>query len=372
MYRYDKMELTEKPERTPQGYLRVKAGISRADCVLTYRTSNGVIKEFRPKEEVFSEESKKSARSLPIIVGSHVPKVDLDNTNQLVVGHSSDVVEERADLLESDLVFTNKRIIQDIEDGKYKALSPGYSLREVDRTPGINKSERYDQIQRGITYNHLLLLPAGKGRQGDSVGLRLDSDDAIYDDEKNIVINGDQRMKTKIRLDGKEIEVDVSNESEAKIVEDLSTRYDSTNKELQTVRGELDETKRKLESEKQRADKAEDTDSINQAVNERIVILTTLRRFDSKIEFKNLDKKSNHELRLDALEKVGRTRADYENESEEYVRGAFNAIELPKETVKRVIGAPIPQTQRHDQEEEVINPKLEMNKHYENAWKGTK
>jgi hypothetical protein len=64
-------------------------------------------------------------------------------------------------------------LIKAIEKGERRELSPGY-VCHVEENPGSWNGERYDGIQRNIIYNHLAIGPAGWGRSGSEVSLKLD------------------------------------------------------------------------------------------------------------------------------------------------------------------------------------------------------
>jgi len=370
-YRYDKAVTFSGVEKTEQGYLRIPASISRADCVLTYRRSDGtIIKEFRPRNEIFDEVSINSARNLPVISDRHVTRVDSFNTSKLSVGFSSENIEQNLDTLDTTILITDNKTIKRIEKGELKALSPGYRLDKIDRTPGIYNGERYDQIQRGIKYNHLALLSPGKGRQGDRVGLRLDSEDAVYCNENE----SEERMKVKVRFDGKDYEIEVSNETEVQILRDFAERYDAKDKDLERAKGNLDETKKQLNQEKERADKAESLDTINEIVSKRVGAIEKLKRFDSKIDDKDLQEKSLRELHVDTLVASGRVREDFNDVTDEYIQGAFDGLNIEKKLkIKKGIGGTIPKDKKERQDQkDKMSPRQAMNKNYSESWKGVK
>lgn len=366
LFRYDKA-IFKKPIRTDQGYLKIPASISKADCVLTYKFSDGsTVKEFRPKEEVFFEGSIESAKQLPVIADRHVARVDSENTKELAIGFTGENIEKNGNTLDTNILVTDKKTIDRIDKGELVALSPGYRLDSIDKTPGIFNGERYDQIQRGIVYNHLALLPKGKGRQGYEIGLRLDSSDAILEDESE-----ETRMKVKIRFDGKDYEIEVSNETEGQIVHDFVNRFDSMKKELEKTKGELNSVKDTLSKEKERADKAEDLETINAIVQARVDAISVLQRLDSNVKAEDLKIKSVRELHVDCLVANGRDRADFDDCSDDFILGAFSGITVAEKESKKGVGGFIPNNkteERKDSRDTKDNPKKEMESAYSRAW----
>jgi hypothetical protein len=178
-YRFDAGRLG-KAERTPQGGARVAATLTRAG-VLTYRNPDGTTrKELRPPDEVFRTDSLATLRGAPVTIG-HVALVTPANFRELVRGHVSDEVRRDGAFVTSSLMLQDDEALTRIDAGELVELSAGYTLDYLPE-PGTYKGERYDGVQRNVRYNHVALLPAGGGRAGRDVGLRLDSASAACDD----------------------------------------------------------------------------------------------------------------------------------------------------------------------------------------------
>ena len=219
--RYDRNYKISSFDRTPQGFLRLPVSIARADCILTYYRKDGSeVKEFRPKSEVFHQDSMDSALDAPVSVG-HVAMVNPANAKEVSIGHQRGEITAREDFLDTEVIVEDWEAINSVENGDLVDISPGYNV-QIDKTPGVFNGERYDQIQRQITYNHIALLPKGTGRQGSGVGLRMDSNDELVIDK----IESEELMKVTIRLDGKAYEVEVASANEAQILNDLNSRCD--------------------------------------------------------------------------------------------------------------------------------------------------
>jgi len=160
-----------KAERLSSGAIRVRANMTRAG-VLDYE---GGLREYRPPDEVFAPESLASLKSAPVVLG-HPPggEVTLDNWKALAVGHVENVGRE-GEFVTGTLIISDPHAIELLERGDLSELSPGYVSKLEMRKGTSPEGESFNRIQRGILYNHLALLPAGMGRSGSNVRVRLDS-----------------------------------------------------------------------------------------------------------------------------------------------------------------------------------------------------
>lgn len=185
--RIDVAPIPSGGEQTPQGFYRFDAVLGRVG-VMKYRNADGTIRrELRPPDEVFSRATMQSAWAA-VVTDMHPPTEDAfvhpGNVKQYAVGHCGDSVRRDGALMRGSLVVQDGEVVSLIAKGERKELSPGYFAIN-DATPGrwngkeygphVLDGEEYDVVQRGILYNHVALLPPGKGRQGASVALQLDS-----------------------------------------------------------------------------------------------------------------------------------------------------------------------------------------------------
>jgi hypothetical protein len=167
-----------KPERTPEGWLRVDAYLTRTG-VLEYLNQDGKTwrRELRLDSEVFSPESLKTYEGVPLTNEHPVEdgkRVFLNpkNTHKFHRGHVVSIRREGAKLAAS-LLVTHEEAIKALEGGKAQ-ISVGYDA-SLDPTPGEHEGEHFDGIQRGIVANHVALV--FRGRAGPEVRVRLDEAD---------------------------------------------------------------------------------------------------------------------------------------------------------------------------------------------------
>lgn len=166
------IEVTSFGVRMPSRFGRVG--------VLTYRLPDGSTRrELRPADEVFAADSLASLKSAPAVINHpyhlNPPLVTPEHHSMLAKGHV-EAAEKRGDYVSGPLMVTDSETIAAIDSGELVEISPGYT-RKLDYTPGVWNGEAYDAIQRDIRYNHVALLPSGKGRAGADVAVLLDDND---------------------------------------------------------------------------------------------------------------------------------------------------------------------------------------------------
>jgi hypothetical protein len=173
-YRLDLRGSVRKYEKTPQGGMRVGAGLTRGDAVFEYTQANGtIVREFRPLDEVSRADSLETLRSAPVTLGHPPGKVTRANYRKYAVGQLEGLPRMDDTIVAGELVVQAEDALTAVESRQAREVSCGYEC-DIDPTPGETASgERYDAIQRNIRYNHVALVP--RGRAGSAVCLRLDS-----------------------------------------------------------------------------------------------------------------------------------------------------------------------------------------------------
>ncbi len=170
--RLDVGRFRSKPQRTPQGFLKVPANLTRTG-VLTYASADGSqIRELRHPDEVFKADSLESMRLAPMTDRHPATLVSPSNVRSLQVGIVSDVRRDGS-FVAGDLVIQSQDMINKVNSREVCEISAGYQC-EIEETPGTFEGERFDRIQRDIVYNHVAGGPTNWGRAGNDVGIRLD------------------------------------------------------------------------------------------------------------------------------------------------------------------------------------------------------
>lgn len=237
-------------EFTEQGFLKVPIIAARTGIQIYIDENGNEIREYRPAEEVFRQETMDSLMMIPITNNHPREAVDSGNARLYTVGSTGETVE----IVDNKFLGTNGVIfdqatIEDVRKGKVE-VSLGYEV-ELDLTPGEFEGEKYDVIQRNIVHNHLAIVD--KGRAGDEVRLRLDSGEAVLKDKNVIVISkGDSKMAKKIKIDGKEYEVD--NKVAAHFIK-IKKDQEEAEEKLKDQEEEEEEQKKKDEEEEEQKKK---------------------------------------------------------------------------------------------------------------------
>jgi len=333
---------------TPQGFLLVPARITKTGVFKYKRPDGKIMIELRHPEDVFDSASMATLRGVPTTL-EH-PKVDggllsPETVKAHMRGYLSGEVIRDGEYLASELQIMDEEAIAAAKNGKAVEVSCGYSC-DLEESEGEYEGQKYTHRQRNIVYNHVAQTRAG--RLGPDVRiLRTDSDDAI-----NVTDNqqGDPEMK-KIMIDGKEFDCSPElaaayeaqqskMQADAKVALDAAAEKQKaaegkvleTEKKMDSVTAELDETKEKLAAEKKARTDSQDLAVSQAAVDERIRVLSVAKHVITDSKEEDLKKKSNAELIKDVVKK--RSSVDVEGKSEHYLAARFDSI---SETIEEEI-----------------------------------
>jgi len=260
--RYDFSGRLGKFERTPSGGLRIPGFISRVGIQAYVDVAGKTTLEFRPPEEVLAEESWRSFEGAPL-TWLHPPDlVDPTNWREYVIGSVRNVRPDGSRIA-ADFVVEDAAAITAIENDEIVESSAGYKADE-DPTPGEYEGQPFDVVQRNIRGNHVALGPAGWGRAGPSVSLRLDAAHQVIGAPASRAKRTDSMTTPKtVKVDG--IPYEAGSDSHLQAVDKLlaqkdaalaeqKTRFDA---ELATARNEHGEAKGTVAALEARATKAE-------------------------------------------------------------------------------------------------------------------
>jgi len=320
-------------EQVQNGYLKVPAYLTRTG-VFDYATKDGkVFKELRPDDEVFNDESKTTLSDIPVTNDHPAQFLNTRNTRGIAVGYTSTEVISEDNKLKSTLtIYDQDTIDKIVNDGK-REISCGY-LADLEMTPGEYNGQHYDAIQRNIRYNHVAIVD--KGRAGPDVKMILDSGEEetfkiacqkidskpeTYQNPNKEVENKQEKtegntMLVKIKIDGKEFEVD-------QIVADSLKKQETEEKEA--LKAKLDEAEGKVAA----------LEDENKKVKEEFTKEKMMDAAKARIELENTAKKIlGDEFKADAddieIKKsvIAKNNAEIElaEKSEEFVDGVFATI----------------------------------------------
>uniref|UniRef100_A0A6M3J6R9 DUF2213 domain-containing protein n=1 Tax=viral metagenome TaxID=1070528 RepID=A0A6M3J6R9_9ZZZZ len=313
--RLDAVGSLGRAERTPAGGLRVPAVVAR-EGVLTYPWG----REYVPPATL--EASLAQLNGLPVtLTHPSERRVDSQNWRRTSAGHAGEDARMDGDTQGVTLYVQRDDAVAAVEKGTHRQLSMGYDT-DLDPTPGVSPSgERYDAVQIARTYNHIALVRQARG--GSSLAIRLDdAGDAVFDEPAGA--GKGSTMKRKIRIDGVDYEVeapesffqalDLADGRRADELKAATACADSTAGERDALKGQLDETKKRL-------DDATDPARLDERVKARAELEASARKvLGSKTDFSGKTDRQIMEatIRTDAAQ-------DLSARSDDYIRGAFEA-----------------------------------------------
>jgi hypothetical protein len=305
--RFDFNGSSSEFRRTPQGFLRVNARLTKTG-VFQYDDR----REYRSDEEVFCSDSLESIKGAPV-TDLHPAEKGNDsfltpaNAKQHIVG-ITESIERDGPYLKGSLIIFHEDAIQAIESGERKEISLGYKCR-LDPTPGYINGEAYDAIQRDIIINHVAIGPKGWGRAGADCSIRTDSQTQLQEKLP---------MTEIMRFDG--VEIALTRDS-------ISTLLIEQKRQLEEMRGRLDAMG--LELEKSQAAKAalEDPAAIEAKVQSRLKLVETCRRILG--EEVALEGKTDEELKHMVIKKF-HPDLDLSGKDQSYLDGMFEVLVATK------------------------------------------
>lgn len=201
------------------GMMRVTARVL-ADGVFDYapdespeeakQNAKGVVGQLISKQE-FTPEALKTLEGKPVIVDDHVWR-DSENTMKdgLTVGAVAGTPTAKDGYIEADFIISDKETIEKIKSGALVEVSAAYD-GDCYAKSGSYKGKSFGAVQTNLRFNHVLLLPAGRGRCGHNVRI------------VNINRIKEKRMKTIQRQFGnRRVDFKFNNEDDAREAENMA------------------------------------------------------------------------------------------------------------------------------------------------------
>ena len=249
--RYDSAKF--KATIDENGFLVDTPVVARLGVQVYYTEDGRTVREFRPAEEVFKDESLASYQGKPMTL-DHV-FVNSDNAKEVVVGSVTGKAEPLGSSVVAPIVVYDNTAIQEAMAGNAKELSVGYSAI-LDETPGwgdpitgeyVLKSDgdqfdapdgwqEFDAIQRDIKVNHLAMVY--RGRAG-IAKLNMDGEqENPYTTDVDINKEDKQEM-IKIKLDSAQ---------EFEVAPEIASHIEALNAKADTAIAERDALKAKVDA----------------------------------------------------------------------------------------------------------------------------
>lgn len=191
---------------------------------------------FVPKEELGNEESLESLEGKPVSI-DHIWQAQgkVDSVGNI---SGKPFFDLETGLLFSDILVTDPDAIERITSSnlhtKLVEQSAGYR-NTIEWTPGVTEDGKvYDGIQRNIRYNHIALLPQGKGRAGGDVRiLNKDEGASSVTEFTNVCISNSDKV---VRVLNEDVEkLRNAMEEKDKSAEGASANQEDLEKQLQEI-----------------------------------------------------------------------------------------------------------------------------------------
>lgn len=335
---------------TDEGFLKIPTRFSRVGIQNYSDGKGGTVREFRPAEEVFNDESMQTFVGKPVTFLHPTEEVTPENIKRYQVGTIISFKDENGEFTHGEIMITDKGAIEYInkrrDAGKDVQMSCGYRAG-LEKAEGEFNGQKYDAIQRNIRGNHVAIVP--KGRAGEQVKMRLDSQSEI---------EGESRMKLKLdsilnveslTLDTDNLESveEAINEREKMIkdaIEELKADMQKAKDELQAKLDSAEDEKKELLA---KLDEANSQEFIDKLVAKRKVIHDAAEAVEAKID--GLEEAEAKK----AVVKAVFDSCELDEKSEDYINARFDSaldvIELrKKEAALRAVN---PSAKKQDEEE---------------------
>lgn len=360
--------LTKQWERSEDGFLRCRARVLREGIMPYARAELKDIPEECVSDPIMmmisldtisSAESLRSLEGAVVVVGDHM-WVSPENAKNAIHGHAAGSPRVDGPYLEVDLLVTDPVAIARIESGECPEISAAYHAESIFE-PGDFDGQAYDARQVQLRYNHIAVIPAGKGRAGADVRILNSQGDDEMSDIKMVrvtlprtgrFINTDEdgaraleeehkkadesEEKVKNEADTAKKEADEKGRSFEKVSSELEgkkSESDGLKKEVDALKGEMDVYKKKIDellSDEATEKKAEEMNE-EQGDSDEIIENCPVKnekgeemKDKEKEEFKNsLRKLHGPKLHAAVLKATG---MKIENMSPDALKGAFKAV----------------------------------------------
>lgn len=350
--RFDAGEL-RSPSFTPEGFLKCDALVTRTG-VFKYMMSDGSVRlELRHPDDVFEEDSLASLHNIPVTNEHPWQSVTAENWKEFAVGNAGNNIAPLDQFVKADLTITDKKSVEDVTQKRKDQVSCGYDCT-IELMPGVWNGEPYDARQKNIRYNHVALVPYGRG--GDKVKIkldqcRLDSADAICAD----FVDEKQGRPSKMHSHGKDSRNDLSSKKTEQISEEQMTKI-----KIDGVEYEVSEVAAKavLDSIAKKDSEIQGLKSKNETLQGRADALEA----ENKLKADELVKARADSLDENKALEIARIRLDVEATAKELVGDDFEMEKLSVSEIKKAVVGKISESDVAAKSDEYIDGMFEVYK----------
>lgn len=329
----------QRLKRTPEGYLTAYIRVSCAG-VFRYLGEDGktIERVLRPETEVGDPASVASLNSKPVTLRHPKENVTAENIKKYEIGFTgTDAYFDGIDLWVT-ITITDKKAIEAIENKEVQAVSCGYDVESVENNadPLNNwRGTEYNRVQRGIRYNHVALVYAG--RAGESVEITVgDSIDEIFNNHNNKTgakSSAKDSVMKKLIIDNAAYEVDEAVlDAFNGLQKQLKDNAEASKSELASVTAAKDELSKKLDVVTAERDTAQaeaktlkekqlDDAAIQKMVDEKIALVDTAKKYGCEVKAED----SALDIKKAVVSKAFGDKMDLKDKNEVYVQTAFDA-----------------------------------------------
>ena len=308
-----------KMTKTPEGYLRGEAVVSRTG-VFPYRNDDGTTRwELRHPDDILTQDTLDSIKQIPITMDHPSALVTADSAKVLSIGHVGDTVRIDGKNIIAGFTVTDAAAVRDIESGK-RGLSLGYKVSDLVREDGNYNGQIYTHRQTGTFVNHLAVVVAG--RVGPAAQINLDGASVqIETQERNDM--PDNIKTVAVNLDGLEYQ---AAPEVAKALQAATARADAADKAKEdteaAMKAQSDKDKAKMD-ELDAQLKARSDEAIAQKVADRVMLLANAGRIVN--DAADLIKMNERQI-MEAVIQTKYDGLDLSGKSADYVAARFDAI----------------------------------------------
>ncbi|MFX3616232.1 MAG: DUF2213 domain-containing protein [Sporolactobacillus sp.] len=320
--RYDKA-LIEDFSETPEGFLTVKAPITRPGVFPYMRSDGGIQMEAKLPDEIFSDRTVRSAMGKPVTDDHPNELVTLENYQTYSKGMTHTDAQVSGNKLNVSMTITDADLIKKIKSGK-RELSIGF-MSDVAMTPGEYNGAHYDAVQRNVEINHVAVVD--RGRAGPTVAIRGDAaQESAYMVDSADPNKGGKNM-AKYKIDGNEYEVEATIKAR---LDSLEAQLDAANTKAANadkLQGSIDALQAKFdakETELVEAKKQNLTqDELDAKVESRVGLISDAKPYlGDEFDFKG---KADRAIKEAVITKIN---ADFkgDSKSDDYVNAYYDSM----------------------------------------------